>query len=71
MPEERLVKLQELFRKAEDKCKEAEILNDALSFPSINELRYVAFHLTHYLATDNLIEKETHLSEAESHCRRA
>jgi len=71
MPEQRFVRLKELFRKAEDRSKEAEILNDALSVPTLNELRYVAFHLTHYLSTDNSTEKETHLSEAESHCRRA
>lgn len=58
-----------LFRLAEMKIKLVENLNQELSIPAINELRYAGHHMAEYLAGgDNSNEQ---LSKAENHCKRA
>lgn len=60
-----------LFDEAEAKVKEVEQLSSDLSIPSINELRYVGYHLTKALCqqTDDTISSD--LDKAERHCKRA
>ncbi len=58
-----------LFRLAEEKIKLVENLNQALSIPAINELRYAGFHMSQFLAGGDKAEEQ--LSKAESHCKRA
>jgi len=68
---EKLEAIIRLFDEAESKVKEVEQLSSDLSIPSINELRYVGYHLTKALCqqTDGTISSE--LDKAERHCKRA
>ncbi|WP_460149565.1 hypothetical protein [Pseudomonas sp. H1_A03] len=63
------IELVRLYRLAEEKIKLVENLNQALSIPAINELRYAGFHMTQFLAGDEKAEEQ--LRKAESHCKRA
>lgn len=60
-----------LFSEAENKVKEAEEIDGAISVPSINELRYVGYHLTRALANEDPVEVEQELIKAANHARRA
>lgn len=61
----------ELFDKAEDKVKEVEQLAQELSVPSINELRYVGYHLARSLCEEDHQEFDAQISKAKGHCKRA
>ncbi len=61
----------ELFDRAEDKVKEVEQLAQELSVPSINELRYVGYHLARSFCENNSQEFDLQISKANSHCKRA
>jgi len=61
----------ELFDIAEDKVKEIEQLNHEISIPSINELRYVGYHLARLFCEDDSQEIELQIAKAKSHCQRA
>ncbi|MBX8492106.1 hypothetical protein K5D42_19755 [Pseudomonas cichorii] len=58
-----------LFRLAEKKIKLVENLNQELSIPAINELRYAGFHMAQFLAGGD--DASEQLSKAENHCKRA
>ncbi|QXH72911.1 hypothetical protein KSS92_26945 [Pseudomonas atacamensis] len=58
-----------LFRLAEEKIKLVENLNQVLSIPAINELRYAGFHMAQFLAGGEHADRE--LGKAENHCKRA
>ena len=58
-----------LFRLAEEKIKLVENINQELSIPAINELRYAGFHMTQYLAGGEGAAEQ--LAKAENHCKRA
>ncbi|WP_122571473.1 hypothetical protein [Pseudomonas viridiflava] len=58
-----------LFQLAEEKIKLVENLNQELSIPAINELRYAGYHMTQYLSGQ--VEADAQLSKAENHCKRA
>lgn len=68
---EEIKKIVGLFDRAEVLAKEVERLDGDLSIPTINELRYVGYHLARALCADSeqLIDKE--IERADSHCRRA
>ncbi len=66
-----------LFTYAEQKIKKNEYFADGVSFPAVNQLRYVAFHLLRaeqlrngdeYLNKDGLHDE---LKKAKNHCQRA
>lgn len=65
--------MSEAFRFAERCLKLVEIQNtdDGLDIPSINELRYTAFHLIHALDETEAHEQKEQLRRAKRHCERA
>jgi len=66
----RLRELSDLFAEAEAKVKEAEEIDGDIVVPSINELRYVGYHLIRALASEHpSIDQE--LNKAADHARRA
>ena len=66
-----LSEISELFALAEEKIKLIEHLGEGLTFPSVNQLRYVAFHLLRAdKAPDENLRKEE-LRKAKNHCERA
>lgn len=75
MNEEQKEKLREivgLFDRAEQRVKEVERLDGSLSIPSINQLRYVGYHLARALCEEaDEVSFTSELSKAENHCRRA
>lgn len=64
-----LAELAALFETAEQRLKEAELLNLELSIPALNELRYVAYHLVRALNDGGSSTGELH--RARNHARRA
>lgn len=67
---DRLKELSDLFTEAEAKVKEVEEIDGDIVVPSINELRYVGYHLMRALAAEHpVIEQE--LNKAADHARRA
>ncbi len=69
---ESLLKIVELFDQAEAKVKEVEQLSNQLSIPSINQLRYVGYHLVRSIcADDTTAEFSIQIEKAERHCKRA
>jgi hypothetical protein len=60
-----------LFDSAEEKVKEVELLTQELSIPSINELRYVGYHLARALCEKNETELNLQIEKAKGHCKRA
>ena len=67
---DRLKELSDLFAEAEAKVKEVEEIDGDIVVPSINELRYVGYHLIRALASEHpSIEPE--LNKAADHARRA
>lgn len=60
-----------LFDKAEAKIKEVEQLSQSLSIPSINELRYVGYHLARSYTEEDQRELDNHIDKAKRHCMRA
>ncbi|MEA1052753.1 hypothetical protein U5801_28420 [Lamprobacter modestohalophilus] len=67
--ETRLARLADLFETAEQRLKEAETLNQELSIPALNELRYVAYHLVRALRAEE--PDAADWQRAENHARRA
>jgi len=61
----------ELFDRAEDKVKEIEQLDQEISIPSINELRYVGYHLARLFCEEDPQEIDTQIIKAKNHCQRA
>lgn len=60
-----------LFDSAEDKVKEVEQLAQELSVPSINELRYVGYHLARAFCEEDPQELNIQITKAKGHCKRA
>lgn len=75
------VEISSLFTYAEQKIKKIEYFADGVSFPAVNQLRYVAFHLLRaeqlrngdeYLNKDELHDElHDELKKAKNHCQRA
>jgi hypothetical protein len=63
-------KICDSFRSAEDRIKEIE-WRAGLDIPSVNELRYVGFHLIHAIQSSDIKEQDEQLRRAFRHCRRA
>jgi len=61
----------QLFDEAEDKVKEVELLAQEISIPSINELRYVGYHLARSFCEDDPEKLDTQIDKATRHCKRA
>jgi len=61
----------DLFDKAEEKVKEVEQLAQELSVPSINELRYVGYHLARAFCEEDHQELNIQITKAQGHCKRA
>lgn len=59
------------FYRAEKLLKTAEWSDGQLDIPSINELRYVSFHLLRALSTGDGQEQAEELQRAKRHCQRA
>lgn len=69
---EQLQTIVNLFDQAEALIKEIERLNSDLAIPSINQLRYVGYHIARALcegAATDIIDKE--INKAKNHCQRA
>ena len=60
-----------LFDKAENKVKEVEQFAQELSIPSINELRYVGYHLARAMCESDEQELNFQIDKATGHCKRA
>ncbi len=60
-----------LFENAESKVKEVEQLAQDLSIPSINELRYVGYHLARALCENDDNQLSLQIEKARGHCKRA
>lgn len=74
LPSEKLAlrEIVALFDEAERKVKEVEQFNQELSVPSINELRYVGYHIARALCgEDGSVEITEQLHKAKGHCQRA
>lgn len=61
----------DLFDQAEARIKRAEQLSSTITIPSVNELRYVGYHLTKALVSEDEKEFESQIAKATSHCQRA
>ncbi|MDQ6954812.1 MAG: hypothetical protein Q9M20_05155 [Mariprofundaceae bacterium] len=69
---DRFMTLRSLFDSAEIKLKETEQLCGDLAIPSVNELRYVGYHITKALCHDvDSNDYNEELLRAERHCKRA
>jgi len=71
---EEIAEVSKLFALAEKKIKQIEHLGQGILFPSVNQLRYVAFHLIRIInkksdITEDVIKNEIY--EAKYHCQRA
>lgn len=66
-----LSEISELFVLAEEKIKLIEHLGEGLTFPAVNQLRYVAFHLLRADKTTDENLKKEELRKAKNHCERA
>lgn len=66
-----LSEISELFALAEEKIKLIEHLGEGLTFPSVNQLRYVAFHLLRADKTPDENLRKEELRKAKNHCERA
>ncbi len=60
-----------VFKDAEKQLKHSEHDTNELSIPSINQLRYVAFHLIESLSSQDNIKIEEELNKAINHAQRA
>jgi len=67
----RLLGIIDLFDEAEAKLKEIEQLSSELSIPSVNELRYVGYHLTKALCSQSEDDFSDEVDRAERHAKRA
>lgn len=64
-------KIGELFPRAERLIKHVEQINDGVSIPGINQLRYVGSHMLKAQTARNDDEKAVELAKAMNHCERA
>ena len=67
----KITKLVDTFKEAEKQLKHSEHDTNELSIPSINQLRYVAFHLIEFFSSDESINIEDELNKAINHAQRA
>lgn len=68
---EKLDELIALFAEAEAKVKEAEEIDGDIIIPSINELRYIGYHVLRSIAHIDEKSFESELAKAANHARRA
>ncbi|MDQ7074607.1 MAG: hypothetical protein Q9O24_05515 [Gammaproteobacteria bacterium] len=68
---EQLENIIRLFDEAENEVKKIEGLNGEIVIPSLNELRYVGYHLVRSLCEENESEMLKQIEKAENHCKRA
>lgn len=68
---EKINKLVTIFKEAEKQLKHSEHDTNELSIPSINQLRYVAFHLVESFAFQDSDKIEEELNKAINHAQRA
>jgi len=69
---EQLQSIVTLFDQAEAQVKEIERLSSDLAIPSINQLRYVGYHIARALCADAGSETiDTEITKAKNHCQRA
>lgn len=61
----------ELFKQAEQKIKLVENYCEGVTFPAVNQLRYVGFHLLRAYQTPDNEKKEEDFRKALNHCQRA
>lgn len=72
LPKEKVKELQLLFAQAEAIVKELERHDgDGLDIPSINELRYVGYHVLNALVADHAYGRDLELDKAKRHVQRA
>lgn len=67
----RLKELSLLFSEAEKQVKKAEEVNRGIVIPSINELRYVGYHIVKALLSEDETILDQELKKAEGHAKRA
>ena len=68
---DKINKLITVFKEAEKQLKHSEHDTNKLSIPSINQLRYVAFHLVESFALKDTTKVEEELNKAINHAQRA
>jgi hypothetical protein len=68
---EKIAVVVDLFDLAERRVKEIERLDGNLSIPSINQLRYVGYHLARALCRDSDADISIEIHKSDNHCRRA
>jgi len=69
--ETKVIQLVDIFCEAEKQLKHSEYDTNNLSIPSINQLRYVAFHLIESFQSKDEIKINEELSKAINHAQRA
>lgn len=62
--------VKEIFDEAESHIKKIELLNKNLRIPAVNQLRYVAHHLTKAITCNDPKVEDAELNEALEHARR-
>lgn len=67
----KISEISELFSLAEKKIKLIEHLGEGLTFPAVNQLRYVAFHLLRADSATEVDIKKEEYRKAKNHCQRA
>lgn len=68
---EKINQLITIFKDAEKQLKHSEHDTNELSIPSINQLRYVAFHLVESFSNQDSSKREEELNKAINHAQRA
>ena len=63
--------IQQLYNEAERFIKEVEVVEAAVAFPAINQLRYAGHHLLKALASEAREDFQTELNDVRDHCHRA
>lgn len=70
--QDKIITLATLFKRAEDRVKNAEHIDEGIIIPSINELRYFGYHILIAMQNEtNKSEVIIQLNKAESHAKRA
>jgi hypothetical protein len=69
--QEKFKTIQNLFKVAEQKIKEIERFEGSLFIPSVNQLRYVGYHLIKALCSEDEDSFKVEIDKAENHCHRA
>ncbi|MCY4588199.1 MAG: hypothetical protein OXB98_19390 [Bryobacterales bacterium] len=63
--------IQQLYNEAERFIKEVEVVEAAVAFPAINQLRYAGHHLLKALVSEAREDFQTELNDIRDHCHRA